>query len=288
MVDWSDIQLFEAVLREGSFSSAARVLGTTQATVSRRIKALEAEVGGALFVRGLEGVTLTPLGEALSGPAAAMAKAGASFERALGDQQRERRTIVLTCGELIGGFLSKHLGALHDGLEGVEIELRPTNAFVDLAKGEADLALRNVRPEKGQLKARKLKSEQYGAFSVFGAKDCFAKGQFKSATDVAKLNWIALARSMSHVPSTKWIAAHVPEEKIRFRMNSTALVLDATHGNEAVALLPRFIGLNESHLVEVYGPVEGLAFEMWIVRRDEGHDDPQMERLIANIEGVFA
>ncbi|MEO1405975.1 MAG: LysR family transcriptional regulator, partial [Pseudomonadota bacterium] len=51
MSDWSDIRWFHAVLTHGSFSAAARATGTTQATISRRIKALEMELGGSLFTR---------------------------------------------------------------------------------------------------------------------------------------------------------------------------------------------------------------------------------------------
>jgi DNA-binding transcriptional LysR family regulator len=286
--DWQDIHWFHAVLRHGSFSAAARATGTTQATISRRIKALEAALGGALFVRGLDGVTLTALGERLRGPAEQMAGGAQAWEKALGDVKGGRRTIVITCGELIGGYLSRNLAVLQAGLSGVDIELKPTNEFVDIAKGEADLALRNKRPESGPLKARKLKSESYGSFSVFGAKSLFRERQFSSVEELRTCNWIALARSLSHLPSAKWIEQHVGEAQIRFRMNSTALVLEATHHNEALALLPRFIGLGEAHLVEVFGPVEGLAFEMWMVRRDEAHRDRTLERLMNNVEALMA
>ncbi len=287
MTDWRDIRWFHAVVENGSFSAAARAAGATQATVSRRIKALEAELGGALFVRGLEGARLTPLGETLKAPAISMGEAARAWERAVDGVRAERRTIVVTCGELIGGFLSKHLGRLQAGLDGVDIELKLTNAFVDIAKGEADLALRNKRPEAGLLKARKLKSDQYGKFSVFGAKAHFKNGEFTSLEALRKCSWIAHARELAHLPSALWIAEHIGDDRIRFRMNSTALILEATHRNNALALLPRFIGLGENHLEEVFGPVDGLNFEMWIVRRDEGYADDALDMLISNIESVF-
>ncbi|MEO1405474.1 MAG: LysR family transcriptional regulator, partial [Pseudomonadota bacterium] len=269
------------------FSAAARATGTTQATISRRIKALEMELGGSLFTRGLEGVTLTALGDALKPSADRMADAAKSWDDAIRHHQTGRRTISVTCGELIGGFLSKHLSQLQVGLGSVDIELRPTNEMVDIARGEADLGLRNRRPETGPLKARRLKSNRYGRFSVFGAKTFFFAGEITSTAQLNDHAWIAHSRSMGHLPSAKWIAEHITEEKIRFRMNSTALILDATHANEALALLPRFIGLGEPHLVEVFGPVDGLDFEMWIVRRDEDQRDKVMEKLISNIEAVF-
>lgn len=287
MTDWQDVRWFHAVIAHGGFSAAARAGGTTQATVSRRIKALEAKLGRALFVRTLDGAALTPFGESLRAPAAEMARGATAWERAIDALNADRRSIVVTCGELIGGYLSKNLSHLQEDLDSIDIELKPTNAFVDIARGDADLALRNARPDAGPLKGRRLKSNVYGAFSVFGAKRFFQPDQFKEIDALKSHAWIAHARNLSHLQSAQWISHHIGDDSIRFRMNSTALILDATHTNKALALLPRFIGLNEDHLVEVFGPVDGMAFEMWIVRRDDGYRDPAMEQLIRNIENLF-
>jgi DNA-binding transcriptional LysR family regulator len=48
---WDDVRFLLAVLRAGSFTAAARLLGTDQSTVSRRIASLEASLGVALFER---------------------------------------------------------------------------------------------------------------------------------------------------------------------------------------------------------------------------------------------
>jgi len=62
-MDQQQLVTFERIVREGSFSRAARVLDVSQAAVSGRIQTLEAEIGGALFVRGGRRVTLTEAGE---------------------------------------------------------------------------------------------------------------------------------------------------------------------------------------------------------------------------------
>ncbi len=51
-MDLEQLQAFERIVREGSFSRAARSLDIAQPTISARIQALEVEVGGALFLRG--------------------------------------------------------------------------------------------------------------------------------------------------------------------------------------------------------------------------------------------
>jgi len=61
-MDTEQLLAFERVVREGSFSRAAWVLGIAQPTISARVQALERAVGGPLFVRGARGATLTDLG----------------------------------------------------------------------------------------------------------------------------------------------------------------------------------------------------------------------------------
>jgi DNA-binding transcriptional LysR family regulator len=62
-MDWQQLVTFERIVREGSFNRAARALNLSQAAISGRIQALEAEIGGPLFIRGGRRVTLTEAGE---------------------------------------------------------------------------------------------------------------------------------------------------------------------------------------------------------------------------------
>lgn len=62
-MDRQQLVTFERIVREGSFNRAARSLDLSQAAISGRIQALEAEVGGPLFIRGGRRVTLTEAGE---------------------------------------------------------------------------------------------------------------------------------------------------------------------------------------------------------------------------------
>src|ERR1700737_2683934 len=63
-MDRQQLVTFERIVREGSFNRTARALDVSQAAISGRIQALEAEIGGPLFVGGGRRVTLTEAGEA--------------------------------------------------------------------------------------------------------------------------------------------------------------------------------------------------------------------------------
>ena len=62
-MNWDDTRIFLALTRAPSLRAAARSLGVDQATVGRRLNALEAELGAKLFLRAKDGYLLTAAGE---------------------------------------------------------------------------------------------------------------------------------------------------------------------------------------------------------------------------------
>jgi DNA-binding transcriptional LysR family regulator len=64
-VELTDLMTFAAVARTGGITRAAESLNTVQSNVTQRIKALEAEIGAALFERHSRGMTLTGAGRRL-------------------------------------------------------------------------------------------------------------------------------------------------------------------------------------------------------------------------------
>src|SRR3978361_1080989 len=100
--DWHLFRAFLAVVREGSLSSAARVLGTTQPTMGRQVAALEASLGVKLFTRSLDGLAPTEAGIRLIPSAEAMAAAAEAAQRAAsGEADEEQGTIRITASEMI-------------------------------------------------------------------------------------------------------------------------------------------------------------------------------------------
>lgn len=106
-MDLGQLQAFERVVREGSFSQAARALDLTQPTVSARVIQLEQELGGPLLVRGGRRLLLTELGESFLPYVRRtldLLAEGVEVARQAGEGQRGRVTVA-TLPSLAGGFL---------------------------------------------------------------------------------------------------------------------------------------------------------------------------------------
>lgn len=80
-VDWSDLRVFLHVAEQGSISAASRTLGTTQPTVSQRIRELESRLNTQLFVRSSQGVALTEAGAKLKDHAVSMQRSADAIDR---------------------------------------------------------------------------------------------------------------------------------------------------------------------------------------------------------------
>jgi DNA-binding transcriptional LysR family regulator len=137
MFDWNDLRHFLSVARTGSTLAAAGELKVSQPTVARRIAALEEALGLVLFERRQAGYRLTQEGEAA---------------RSL------KGSIRLTCPEMTAVHIGPMLVAFRKAHPEIRVDLIATEAFLDLASGEADVAIRGSAsaPQGAGLYARKL------------------------------------------------------------------------------------------------------------------------------------
>ena len=72
-----------AILREGSFTAAAKSLAITQPTLSQTVRQIETQLGEPIFVRGKSPVQLTPAGELYVSAARRMIQAEIQLQEAI-------------------------------------------------------------------------------------------------------------------------------------------------------------------------------------------------------------
>src|SRR3954471_1261245 len=140
-LDWDAVRFFLAAAREASLTGAARVLGVKHTTVGRRLDELEDALGAKVFHRTQEGLLLTVVGRALQPIAEEMERpARRLIEIARGDSISG--SVRLSVSEAFTGFIVKRLGALRDAHPTLVVDVVIDNASADLARGQADLAIR--------------------------------------------------------------------------------------------------------------------------------------------------
>ncbi|MGX1197008.1 LysR family transcriptional regulator [Parvibaculum sp. MBR-TMA-1.3b-4.2] len=161
---WEYYRSFLAVMREGSLSGAARLLGLTQPTVGRHVDALEDALGVSLFMRSQNGLSPTDSALSLMPHAEAMASAAEALQRAAsGTADEDRGTVRLTASEIIGTeVLPPMLTSFRAKHPLIEIEMMISNRNSDLLRREADIAIRMAQPTQSALVAKKVGTVHLG------------------------------------------------------------------------------------------------------------------------------
>ena len=166
-MNWDDARVFLAVCRESTLRGAARVLGVDQATVGRRITALEKALSATLFLRTSEGYALTAVGEAALKAVEKMEHSALELQRQIeGLDNRLTGTVrVSTTDSLAIDFLIPAIACLHARHPDVRVQLDASTQILSLAKREADIAVRNTRPDNPDLIARRIARWPVGLFA---------------------------------------------------------------------------------------------------------------------------
>ena len=200
-VAWEDLVLLLAALEQGSLSKAARWLHTSQSTASRRLVRLEARLGGRLFDRNPDGLAPTalaldiaPFARLIAGHMTDIARVASGFEAA--PHGRVRLAVVDGMAPVL---VVPGLAALRTRHPGIELDLLSGQSVVDLIRGEADLALRFIRPTASDLVVRKLHELPMAVF----VHPSLAK------VPLDALPWVGFHDPKERFEETRWLHAHV-------------------------------------------------------------------------------
>jgi DNA-binding transcriptional LysR family regulator len=175
-VDLDRLRAFVAVARSRRFVRAARILGVSQPSLSRRVQQLEHDVGAKLVVRTPAGVVLTSAGERFL-PHAERALASVDAGRSAIDELsgQPRGTVTLGSQPTISAYvLPPVLARFHARHPDVVLRLRegPTEQLEErVAAGEIDLAIMNLPVRRVDLAAQKLWQEDYVLVALAEAAD---------------------------------------------------------------------------------------------------------------------
>lgn len=165
-MDWNDIRFFLAVARTGSTVAAARALGVNQTTVARRIAELETAVGSQLFERSREGYRLLAGAEALQQAAEVVEGDVSAFGELAAALGRGVDSIRVTTNEPLANIiLAPAMRRFRESHPHVRIDLVVGSRQLDLARGEADVALRAApMPTDPGLVARRVGDAHWGVY----------------------------------------------------------------------------------------------------------------------------
>ncbi len=258
--DWDDLKHLLAVARHGSTLAAGRALGLDQSTVQRRLAELERRIGQPLVKRQQSGYRLTAFGEALLPHAERIEQAVTVFEQQIAIAAAEVAGIVrVTCPEPIvyritQSPLLERFKARHPALQ---VHFVMADRYVDLAKGEADVALRSGDTDDGALVGRKIGDS---IWAIYASRTYIERhGRPERVEDLASHALVGFDDTLAKHRLSTWLREVAPHAELVARSNSVLGLVYSAKAGVGVAPLPIALGDSEPDLVRVIEPIAELT-----------------------------
>lgn len=282
--DWNLLRSFIAVYETGTLTEAARRLGTTQPSVGRHVRELEASLGEALFVRLPGRLKPTEQAHALHGVVAAMRTSVVEAERLFADA----REVLVGCvrvaaSEVYATHVIAPIAArlLVEQPE-LEIELSVSNHADNLLRRDADIAVRFFRPEQNDVIATHVGNTELG---LFAHEDYLARHGEPDSFDVPAQAFVA-GFDRESVPLGPLMKGTAPGRPIRFRLRTDAILARyaAVETGLGVGAYLVDVAAERPGLKRILAGQFGQAQEVWLCAHPELRRSASMRFVWSHLE----
>lgn len=264
MLPWDDLQFFLAVAQHGTLSAAAKALGVTQPTVGRRISGLEQRLGAELFVRRPGGFELTAIARGIVEHAEAMRDHAARAEsRASGHDLGVEGKVRVTASEwLVRSVLGPLLGPLLAEHPLLELELHAEARHLNLAKREADIAIRPSPFRHDSVFQRAVANLEFGVYAA----DAYLsrRGAPGFAEGAPGHVVIGMTHDIGPIVDHAWLGPMTTRAVVAVRCNGREPMATLAAAGVGLACLPCFLGDATPGLRRIATPTPGPVRKLWL------------------------
>ena len=145
----------------------------------------------------------------------------------------------------------------------ISIQIQTGTQFVNLEKGDADIAVRSQRPTSPNLYTRFLGRCRYAVY----ASSTYVSQHPESQTEqrVENCRWISYHDDKNSLPVTRWLQQHVPPEQIKLYCSTLMALLQGVKSGQGLAALPIFVGKPIQDLIQLTPVLIDLNQDTWLV-----------------------
>ncbi len=275
-MEWDQVRFFLELSRCGALASAAARLGVNQTTVSRRIQNLEKELATPLFVRLAGSYTLTDSGRNLLAHAEKIESSFLGIERdILGTDGENAGVVRLGATEGYGTrVLTPLLAQLVQRHPHLRVDLLAVPRIVNLSRREADIVITLERPARGPYRSVRLTDYALG---LYGAPEYLATHPpIIDTDDLVHHKFISYIDDLLFSKELQYLSDFCKPEQVVLRSTSVLAQHQATLAGMGLAVLPHFLGRNDTGLQPVLRSSVKLIRTFWMSMPMEIQDISRM------------
>lgn len=270
MKDWDDYRIALALQRAGSIRGAAQSLGVNHATVSRRLAALNARLGGPAFERVGGAYHPTSHGQPLIDAAIGMEDAVYAAERdAMGRERAMRGPLTLSLPDTVAQhLLMDELGRFAERFPDIQLGVHTSYGFADLDHREADLVLRISNDPPDHLVGRRL-------FKY--ARCAYAARDYLRRHDADARRWLGWPDDADR---PDWVRQSVcPDAPIGLRIEHPLVRHAAARAGHGMVFEACFVADPDPGLVRLPGARPEPDRDIWVLTHPDLRDSPKVKTL---------
>ncbi|MEM9454546.1 MAG: LysR family transcriptional regulator [Myxococcota bacterium] len=259
---WDDLRVLLALVREGTATRAAQHLEVHPATVYRRLEALETAMG----VKVLSADGLTELGHEVFERAQRIEEEFLALQRAVtGRDEGLSGPVVLTLPESLLPCVMPIVSAFRQAHPQVVLELEAGDRMFDLARREADVALRPSLYPPEEAVGRRIATVAWTVYAPANGKGR-GKGKGSGKAKASKvLPWVGYTDTLRELAAVRWWHKHHGEEDVVMAVSSVPAMVRAVAAGLGQGMLPCFAGDEDPRLRRVLPPVPEAASALWLL-----------------------
>lgn len=267
-MDWDNARIFLAIHRAGTLRGAAAQLDIDQATVGRRLAAMEKSLNARLFLRTPGGYVATPAGDLAASAAEQMETAADRLQREMqGIDNRLSGTIrVATSDTMAAHFVVEAMQRLHQRHPDIRIVLTAATQLSSLTRREADLAIRTVRPDSPDLISRHLTRRTLG---LYASKAYLKKrGMPTPGNALAGHDIVIYQHSVAPRHAEKLCGEPVANARVAMEVNTGLVLHEAVKAGLGIGELATHIAATTPELVRIW-PEREQSYEVYLVMHSD-------------------
>lgn len=262
-LSWDDLQFFLAVAREGQLSRAARLLGTSHVTVSRRIDRLEQALNARLFERNPRGYEPTPAGRRLIETAERMEEAADQIPVEQGTASRQAGPLRLAVPEGFGSLFSQHLWPdFIARFPLISLELITLPQIMSLSRREADMSVTLDPVAAGPYRSERIAHYTLHLYATRTYLD--QTSRITRPEDLRAHRIIGYIEEMIFAPGLDYLKDVLPGLRASIKSSSIFNQLAAARNHLGIAVLPHYIAVKYPELSLILPGEMTLTRSYWL------------------------
>lgn len=286
-LSWDNMRLFLAVAEAGSFRAAATIAGVSLNTIRTKVERLEKQIGAPLFIRTVEGVTLTQDGHELIAVAKEMRAIGRGAERVrMGANVPRKAEVRVTVTEGIGTFwLVPRLAELHEQHPDIKLHLTCDMAVGDVLFRDVDIAVQLEKPSSPDLIVQRVATLH---LMPFASEDYLRRNGMPTSLDDAenhRLVWQEADQVATDLLG-RFVDSDVGEKMIALTTNTSSSHYWAIAKGVGIGFLPTY-GRVLSKSIRPIDIGINLRRDVYLVHHPDAGRYPEVRNTLDWLRGAF-